>query len=287
MTEPKKNPVVQQRRLRAELRKARDQARLTQAQVAEEMDWSVSKVIRVETGAVGLSITDLRGLLQLYGVIDKAAVDDLVQVGKTSRKRAWWDNYRESLGEVVTKFIGLEQSASLVRQYQEEVFPGLVQTQAYATEVLKVFAAERERIQMSVEARNKRQAILDPALSVRFEFVIEESAFRRIVGNAEVMREQLELLKTLNRQPNVSIQVLPFAKGVHLGMKYGSYAVLEFSGDEQDYVVARESRGVDLVLSDDLEQAGEYVESFVDLQKLATPSANLDEMIDRYIADLT
>lgn len=286
MTEPDKNPVVQQRRLRAELRKRRDLAGLTQAQVAEDMDWSVSKVIRVETGAVGLSITDLRGLLQLYGVIDKAAVDDFVRVGKTSRTRAWWDGYREYLGEVTTKFIGLEQSASLVRQYQEDVVPGLVQRPAYAEEVLGVFAGRPEDVEKCAEARVKRQGILDPALSVKFEFVIDETAFRRVVGSVEVMREQLEFLKDLNRQSNVNIQVLPFAKGMHLGMKYGSYTVLEFSGDEQDHVVARENRGMDLTLTDDAEQAGEFVESFLDLQKIATPSAGLDEVIDRFIADL-
>jgi transcriptional regulator with XRE-family HTH domain len=286
MTVPEHNPVVQQRRLRAELRKARDQAELTQAQVAEEMDWSVSKVIRIETGAVGLSITDLRALLQLYGVVDRAVVNELVEVGKASRRRAWWDSYRDLVGDVVARFIGLESSASLVRQYDSGVLPGLLQTPGYARATLSPFNTDQSVIDKKVEFRAKRQEILKPEYRVKFHFVLEETVLRRVVGGPVVMKEQLELLRKLRHQSNISIKMIPFSAGVHVGVGLGSFVVLEFPGDEQDHVAAVEHSGVGLGLQDDPEQVSKYVEAFVQLEDLAGSPNELDSLIDTLIRDL-
>lgn len=286
MTVPEHNPVVQQRRLRAELRKARDQAGLTQAKVAEEMDWSVSKIIRIETGAVGLSITDLRALLQLYGVVDRAIIDELVEVGKASRRRAWWDSYRDLVGDVVARFMGLESSASLVRQYDSGVLPGLVQTRRYARATLAPFNDDSGTIEQKVEVRMKRQEILDPKYGVKFHFVLEETVLRRVAGSPEVMKEQLERLGELSRQSNVTIKVIPFSAGVHAGVGLASFVVLEFPGDEQDHIAAIEHSGIGLTLQDDPEQVSKYVETIVRLEELAGTSDELHELIDRVIQSL-
>jgi transcriptional regulator with XRE-family HTH domain len=286
MTVPENNPVVQQRRLRAELRKARDQAGLTQARVAEEMDWSVSKVIRIETGAVGLSITDLRALLQLYGVVDQATVSELVEVGKASRRRAWWDSYRELMGDVVVRFMGLESSASLVQQYDSAVLPGLLQTRDYARATLGVFNADSTTIEQKVDVRSKRQEILDPKYGVKFRFVLEETVLRRLVGGPEVMRVQLEHLRDLRRQPNVSVGMIPFSAGMHAGVGRSSFVVLEFPGDEQDHIVAVEHSGVGLTLQDDRELVSTYVEAFVQLGDLTSAPEELDGLIDGLIRGL-
>lgn len=286
MTVPEHNPVVQQRRLRAELRKARDQAGLTQARVAEEMDWSVSKIIRIETGAVGLSITDLRALLQLYGVVDQSAVGELVEVGKASRRRAWWDSYRDLVGDVVARFIGLESSASLVRQYDSGVLPGLLQTRAYARATLSPFNADAGVIDQKIEVRNKRQEILDPKYGVKYLFVLEETVLRRVAGGPEVMKEQLERLRELSRQSNVFIRMIPFSAGVHVAVGLASFVVLEFPGDEQDHIAAVEHSGVGLTLQDDPEQVSKYVETFVQLEDLAGTTEELHALVDELIRDL-
>jgi transcriptional regulator with XRE-family HTH domain len=285
VTTPELNPVVQQRRLRSELRAARENAGLTQAQVAEEMVWSISKVIRIETGAVRLSIADLRGLLQLYGVEDRDAVAELVEMGKASRRRAWWDEFREFIGDMMIKYIGLESSASVVRQYQDDVMPGLLQTAEYARAILSVFNVDPELIKQKMEVRIKRQSILEPATGTRFHFILEEAVLRRAPGGPEVMRAQLERVREIGRQPNVSISVVPFHAGAHVGLKYGSFTVLEFPGDERDDLAALERTGVGLILQDDAEQVSEYVEAFVQLEGL-TSSEGFDEVVDRLIRDL-
>lgn len=285
MTVPENNPVVQQRRLRGELRKARDQANLTQAQVAEEMDWSVSKVIRIETGAVGLSIVDLRALLQLYGVDDRSVIDALVEMGKASRKRAWWDAFREFISDTMIKFIGLESSASLIRNYQDEVFPGLLQTSAYARAIQGLYDAP-EILEKKIEVRLKRQEVLAPENGAKFFFIVDESVFRRQIGGPDVLLEQLEHVREMSRQSNMIVQVLPYTAGMHIGMKLGSFSVLEFPGDAQDQVAAIELPSIGLTLEDKPEQVSGYVEAFLQLEALARPADELDAWIDRAIGDL-
>lgn len=82
------SPVVQRRRLRLELKQARQEAGLTQELVAEQMDWSLSKLIRIETGAVGISMNDLTALLRLYNVKDPKRVRALVAQGKEASTAA-------------------------------------------------------------------------------------------------------------------------------------------------------------------------------------------------------
>lgn len=72
-------------RLRAELRNQRALARRTQKQVAEAMDWSTSKVTRIEAGAVRISITDLRALLDYYDLKGKKQAAELIELARATR----------------------------------------------------------------------------------------------------------------------------------------------------------------------------------------------------------
>jgi transcriptional regulator with XRE-family HTH domain len=134
MTAPQ-NPVVGRKKLRAALRRAREATGRTQEQVAEAMEWSLSKVIRIETGSVGVSTNDMKALLQLYDIADPSQVDVLVDLARASRQRPWWAAHREVLSEVFVHFLGLESGASQIRMFQMAAIPGLFQTEAYAREV--------------------------------------------------------------------------------------------------------------------------------------------------------
>src|SRR5947208_15414439 len=103
------SPVVQRRRLRTELRKARQDAGRTQEQVAEAMDWSLSKLIRIEAGSVGISTNDLRALLALYQITDPTEVEPLVELARAARRKPWWAGYRDALpSQQFMALIGLE-----------------------------------------------------------------------------------------------------------------------------------------------------------------------------------
>lgn len=277
------NPVVQQRRLRSELRKARDRAGRTQREVAEALDWSTSKVIRIETGAVNISTTDLRALLQFYGE-SPDFIDDLVRTARAGRQRVWWDKHKANMSPEMATLLEFESSTSLIRQFQSLIVPGLLQIEDYAREVLRLYSTE-DQLEYKVKVRMERQHILEGDNGVKAFFVMDEAALRRWVGGPAVMREQLMALRELAKRPNISIQVLPFAKGVYRGMR-GNFEVFEFATEDQDHVVFLEWPGGDTVIRNNPKQVSNYVEIFLEMESLATTPAEFDELIDRLMGEM-
>ena len=162
---PSLSTVVERRRLRADLRRARQDAGLTQDQVAAEMDWSLSKVIRIETGSVSISTNDLRALLRLYGISDTAKIQQLVDLAKTARQPSWWSRYRGSVPPVFFQYLEYEAAASAIRHYESYLVPGLLQTRDYAQTVIAEYKGNftSKTIQTRLEIRMKRQDLLEQA----------------------------------------------------------------------------------------------------------------------------
>src|SRR4051794_7678193 len=131
-------PVAEHRKLRQALRHARDSLNLTQKEVAEALDWSTSKLIRIEKGTVGISVTDLKALLLHYRVTDLDEVDRMVAMVRASKMSAWWHEYRDAYSQDFITFLGLEASAVRIRQFQSVVAPGLLQTPGYIRELVKL-----------------------------------------------------------------------------------------------------------------------------------------------------
>ena len=156
------SPLVQRRRLRAELKRARLEAGLTQDSVAEEMDWSLSKIIRIETGSVGISTNDLTALLRLYNVDDSQRVAELIALGKAARQQSWYSKYRGLVPPSYFQYIEYETSASAIRTYETLVIPGLLQTEDYATKIMRLYRTrpESDVVKARVEIRMKRQQLL-------------------------------------------------------------------------------------------------------------------------------
>ena len=206
------NPIVQRRRLRSELRSARNRAGLTQGQVATAMDWSLSKVIRIENGSVGISKNDVEALLRLYHIDDKNQVDELVSLAKEARERSWWGKYRGIVSEGFLKYIEYEESASVIRSFQPLLVPGLLQTPEYARAVIGQLAgtAVPSKTEDLVEVRLTRQEVLDRAEPPMLWHVVDEGVVRHLVGGPSVMRHQILHIIDVAARPNVSFQIIPF-----------------------------------------------------------------------------
>ncbi|TCO62472.1 helix-turn-helix domain-containing protein [Actinocrispum wychmicini] len=278
------NPVIQKRRLRSELRQIREDAGMFQKDVADALEWSVSKLIRIETGAVGISKTDLIALLQHYGVTDRKRVDELIEVSRSSRQNAWWDKYREHHPPQFLTFLGFEASAKVLRQFQVLTLPGLLQTREYARAMIEISPTTPEQTSMGVDLRLERQRLLqvtdDPP---KLFFIVDEAVLRRQVGGPEVMRAQLERLKELNHRPNISIQVARFGIGAYIGMR-GAFTVFEFPYEDEDYAVLLEYSHRDELVPNDPEQAAEFVEIFYELESVSSPKSDTDRIIDDVLA---
>jgi hypothetical protein len=232
------------------------------------MDWSLSKVIRIEKGTVSISTNDVRALLQLYDVTDERHVADLVELARAARKKAWWTAYKNEVPAHYGELIGLEAEASAHKYFQPIAVPGLLQTRAYARAVLRNIAPGQltpEQIETRVEIRMTRQReVLGRPNPPRLEVVLDEAVLRRIADSPEVMREQLLHLVEVGTAPNIAIQVLPFVAGVNT--VEGAFIVLQFPDPGDTDVVYIESALTGHVL-DRPDDIGPYRRAFERLQE--------------------
>jgi transcriptional regulator with XRE-family HTH domain len=264
------SPAVQRRRLRTELRRARLQAGLTQDQVAETMEWSLSKVIRIEAGTVGVSANDLKALLALYKIADEDQVASLLALARAGRERPWQSVYRDIVSPRLLQLIEFEAAASISRNFQPLVVPGLLQTEEYARAMLRQFAGDTPDtpVDARVEVRMKRQEVLDQADPPLLFFILDEAATRRLVGGRDVMRGQLRRMAELAARPHVTIEVVPFSVGAHPGLQ-GPFLIEEFPDPADDDVLYLESPQGDVLSRDDPDLILHYREVFEKLRHLS------------------
>ncbi|MFC6880511.1 helix-turn-helix domain-containing protein [Actinomadura yumaensis] len=277
---------MRQRRLRVELRRSRDGSGLTQDQVAESLDWSLSKVIRIESGAVNISTTDLRALLSLYGVAEER-IAELVTLARAARERAWWSGYKKVISQQYYDLIGYESAAAAIRQFEPLVIPGLLQTQEYAHAYISGIISPERRgdVDALVEVRMRRQEILERDHPPLLFFIVDESTVRRQIGGPRVMREQLRHLVELASHPQVVIEVVPFTAGVHPGLQ-GAFTILEFASAEDDDVLHLESPR-DMRVTRDLQEAVvTYRETFEQLRELSLRPEGTAVLLNRLAEEL-
>lgn len=251
---PVRGPVVPRRRLGAELRTLRERTGLTIEDVAKELECSVSKVSRLETGQGIPKARDVRDLLDRYKVTDQAHRDRMLRWVREGQRQGWWQDFSDVLApdpedpllpDNLSRFVAFEQDASEVRSFETTLVHGLLQTEDYARAVLSALStADPEATDRLVEFRMRRQDRLyvdeDP---LRIHVILDEAVLHRPVGGEQVMRAQLNRLLGAAQRPNITIQVLPFSVGAHRSVD-GSFLVLAFpDSDDNDLVYAESHLG--------------------------------------------
>ncbi|MFE7811790.1 helix-turn-helix domain-containing protein [Streptomyces sp. NPDC057433] len=232
------------RQLGDELRRLREDAALTTTQAAEALDYTKGKISRIENGRVTVRIPDLTAMLLAYGAADAELRDRLSLLARKAnrrRRQGWWNQYGSVLADTYRDYIALEALAGTIRTFQAQLVPGLLQTPEY---IRAVTVASRQwqtadEIEHFVQVRLARQERLVSGSPLQLWAVLSEAVLLQQVGGAKVMSAQLEQLLTASEQSNVTVQVLPFSRGVHASM-FGPYVVLGFP----------EEAALDVVLAD-------------------------------------
>ena len=223
-------PTVRRRRLGSELRRLREAASRSLEDAAEVLECSRSKISRIELGYLGISVRDVRDLLDHYGVDDEKLRSHLAALARDGKKRGWWDAYGQIIAPAYTNYLGLEADAEYLRTFESILIPGLLQTEAYSRAVIRANPAlvSDEVIDTLQKVRVERQAILTRGETpVRFWAIIGEAALRTPIGGADVMRAQLDHLTDMVKLPNVTLQVLPYSIGAHAGLS-GPFVIFSF-----------------------------------------------------------
>jgi transcriptional regulator with XRE-family HTH domain len=277
------DPMVQRQRLRADLQEVRLRLGLTQREVAADLGWSLSKLLRVENGKVGVSRTDLKALLQRYGITDAATVESYVRMAEQGRKQRW-SSYRDVLNPEFLKYLEYEGSASSIRQFQSHVIPGLLQTAAYARYLSRITAPDTsdEILDRQLEVRQARQRLLDGHGGQRLDFVLDETVIRRCAGIAAaaptIVREQFEHLRDVANSPAVTVRIIPFDRGPYRGHST-PFVLLGFPESGDADLLFRENGADSVATRSDPRRIAHYTALFDQLSAMASPPEKLSDFL--------
>jgi transcriptional regulator with XRE-family HTH domain len=285
---PNPSPLVQRRRLRAELRRARQEANLTQDAVAREMDWSLSKIIRIETGAVGVSTNDLQALLRLYGVTGTQRVRALVALAREARQQTWWSKYRDSISPAYFQFIEYETAATIIRSHEAIIVPGLLQTEEYIRAMAGLYSSilSPRAIENILEIRTQRQEqAFDRADAPLTFFTLDEVVIRRLANQPALARDQLSHLLAMAERPRVTIEIVPFTAGLSRGM-LEPFVILEFEDPSDRDVLYIESVRESIFSHDEEHEITTYRELFEELREASLGPSNTHDFLEGILAEI-
>lgn len=224
----REGPAIKRRRVAATLRDRREQAGLTITDAAKALEHDRSWLSRIESAEVKVHPNTVRLILSLYGVEDEA-IEAVANVARETRERGWYQDFTDAMPDWFRNYVGLEYDASMIRTYECQVVPGILQTEgyaralAYAAPTPEPAAATERRIRLRMERRKLLERDDPPQLRV----VLDEAVICRTVGGRQVMREQLERLIEVGQMPNVEINILPFDHGAHAGCD-GRFIVMDY-----------------------------------------------------------
>jgi Domain of unknown function (DUF5753)/Helix-turn-helix domain len=252
---PSGSPTVRRRRLAAELRRLRGNR--TGGQVSRGIGWSPTKISRAESGHESIPPPEVEKLLDFYGVEDPLR-GRLLELAEDATQRGWWEDYADTLTPEYLEFIGLEAEAVSSLQWQADVIPGLLQTEAYAQQQNRAYqtavvpTTPPSVFDRSIQVRMRRQARLTHEPVLQLSVVLDEAVLLRKIGDREVMRAQLEHLADAADLPNVDLRVMPLDRELALGG--ASFVIMSFGprssaeGASLGDVVSTESLSTELYI---------------------------------------
>ncbi|GLW21276.1 XRE family transcriptional regulator [Microbispora triticiradicis] len=235
---PGSGSTVRRIMLGASLRRLREERGLTREVAGFHIRASESKISRMELGRVGFKTRDVEDLLTLYGVHDDDERRGLLEMVREANTPGWWHKYGEVLPNWFVTYVGLEEASSVIRTYEVQFVPGLLQTAKYARSVIQLGHpdATEDTLDQRVNLRLQRQERLTRKDGPRLWAVIDEAALRRPIGGSATMREQLQHLLEVSTLPNITLQVMPLRYGMHAA-EGGAFTILRFPESDLSDVV--------------------------------------------------
>lgn len=230
--------IVRRIQLGARLRALRLAKNVSREAAGWTIRASESKISRMELGRVGFKERDVTDLLKLYGVDDPAEYERLLALTKEANTPSWWHQYGDVLDTWFQNYVDLEQAAELIRTYEIQFVPGLLQTDAYARAVIRLGHGRKrsDEVERRAQLRMRRQQVFQRERPPRLWAVLDEAVLRRPIGGYAVLREQIEALLQVAESPYVRLQVMPFDRGGHAAAG-GAFSILRFPAQELPDVV--------------------------------------------------
>jgi transcriptional regulator with XRE-family HTH domain len=286
LAQPLGGPTVLRIVLGTHLRRLREAAEITREAAGDAIRASHAKISRLELGRVGYKERDVADLLTLYGVTDETERAEFLTLAQRANSPGWWQKYGDVLPSWFETLLGLEEAAAVIRTYQVQFIPGLLQTAGYARAVTELGNADapEQELQRKVDLRLRRQELLTrPVNPPKLWAVVDEAALRRPLGGPGVMREQFRHLLRIAEQPNITIQIAPFRMG-GLAAAGGPITMMRFTEPDLPDVVYLEQLTSALYL-DKREEVENYKLVMDRLSATAETHPNSVEFLQRLLSE--
>ena len=222
-------PTVLRMVVGAQLRRLREAKGISATDAGYAIRATHSKISRMELGRVSFRPRDIADLLTMYGVHDEQERSAFLTLASEANVPGWWHGSADLLPGWFEPYLGLEEAARVIRNYEVQFVPGQLQTADYARAVIRLGYPEvaAEEIERRTTLRMSRQQLLTRPEGPHFWAVLDEAALRRPLGGPGVMRDQIDHLIEAAARPNVTVQVIPFRAGGHPAAG-GSFSLLRF-----------------------------------------------------------
>ncbi|MFD7292416.1 helix-turn-helix domain-containing protein [Streptomyces sp. NPDC059897] len=173
---------------------------------------------RLEKAEVALKPLYVEKLLETFGA-GRQEIDEFVDLAEQANEPGWWHSYRDAVPSWFTAYVSLETDAKTLRTYEPQYVTGLLQTPDYARAVLRggLPNGSEEDLERRVALRLRRQSLLEKEDAPTLWVVMEEAVLHKEVGSPDVMREQIERLLDVSELPHISLDIVPFSAGAHVG----------------------------------------------------------------------
>ncbi|MEU4407323.1 helix-turn-helix transcriptional regulator [Streptosporangium sp. NPDC023963] len=253
-------PTILRILLGAQLRRLRVAKDITREQAGYAIRASHAKISRLELGRVGFKERDVADLLTMYGVTDTQERAPLLTLARQANAPGWWHKYGDLLPNWFEVYVGLEEAASIVRTYEVQFIPGLLQSPEYARAVIMLVhgGATADEVDRRVALRLARQERLTRPDAPTLWAVMDEAVLRRPIGGPQVLRAQIDHLLEVVELPNVRLQIMPFDRGGHAAAG-GPFSILRFPERDLPDVVYMEQLTSALYV-DKLEETDHYMQ---------------------------
>jgi hypothetical protein len=275
--------------LGAHLRRMREEAGISRGDAGYAIRGSESKISRLELGRVGFKVRDVEDLLTLYKLTDAEERTRLLDLARKANNPGWWQRYDDITPNWFHSYLGLEMAAEMIRTYEVQFIPGLLQTPDYARAVIQLGRDKRllppEELERLVSLRMARQDTLGGTHPTRVWAVVDEAVLHRPIGGYAVLKAQLEHLAEMSRQPNVTLQILPFSAGGYAATG-GAFSLLRFADADLPDIVYIEHL-TSAVYLDKREDLDEYVVTMDSLSIAASTPRRTHELLTEIIKSLT
>jgi transcriptional regulator with XRE-family HTH domain len=283
--QPGGGPTVRRLLVGSMLRRLRTEKGITREEAADAIRASAWKIHRLENGQVGYKDRDLVDLLGLYGITDQQEIAALLELAREANSPGWWFRYGDVVPPWFRAYMDLEAAATLIRAYEGQLVPGLLQTADYARATIAgmLLPQAPDEVERRVTLKLARQQILEDPDGPRLWAVVDEAALRRPVGGTQVMRGQLERLIDATRLANVVLQVLRLSVAVHPAMT-GAFSILRFADQELPDVVYVEQLTNALYL-DKLDDVNQYLQVMDNISTRAAPPDQTVDILQELLKD--